>query len=81
MYCNGRKVGFAVKREMTESDVVFLQMMKSVSVGAGVVPNGETLYLRTKFERVTGSSDSEAFHMVNPEGSYGQELSIFLLRS
>ncbi|CAG7903398.1 unnamed protein product [Brassica rapa] len=81
MYCNGRKVGFAVKREITENDVVFLRMMKSVSVGAGVVPNGETLYLRAKFERVTGSSDSEAFHMVNPEGSYGQELSIFLLRS
>ncbi|CAH8363994.1 unnamed protein product [Eruca vesicaria subsp. sativa] len=81
MYCNGRKVGFAVKREMTENDVVFLRMMKSVSVGAGVVPDGDTLYLRAKFERVTGSSDSEAFHMVNTEGSYGQELSIFLLRS
>ncbi|KAG2252850.1 hypothetical protein Bca4012_100457 [Brassica carinata] len=81
MYCNGRKVGFAVKREVTENDVVFLRLMKSVSVGAGVVPNGETLYLRAKFERVTGSSDSDAFHMVNPEGSYGQELSIFLLRS
>ncbi|CAF1931758.1 unnamed protein product [Brassica oleracea] len=78
MYCNGKKVGFAVKREMTENDVVFLRMMKYVSVGAGVVPNGETLYLRPKFERVTGSSDSEAFHMVNPDGSCGQELSIFL---
>ncbi|VVA95514.1 unnamed protein product [Arabis nemorensis] len=88
MYCNGRKVGFAVRREITENDVGFLRLMKSVSVGAGVIPvggngdgDGEMLYLRAKFERVTGSSDSESFHMVNTGGSYGQELSIFLLRS
>uniref|UniRef100_A0A1J3ERE5 Protein MIZU-KUSSEI 1 n=3 Tax=Noccaea caerulescens TaxID=107243 RepID=A0A1J3ERE5_NOCCA len=81
MYCNGRKVGFAVRREMTENDVGFLRMMQSVSVGAGVIPNGDMLYLRAKFERVTGSNDSESFHMVNTGGSYGQELSIFLLRS
>ncbi|KAF2619057.1 hypothetical protein F2Q68_00040960 [Brassica cretica] len=74
MFCNGRKMGSAVKRKT----------MQSVSVGAGVVPLDEeeqTLYLRAKFERVTGSSDSESFHMMNPGGRYGQELSIFLLRS
>ncbi|KAG7587280.1 Protein MIZU-KUSSEI 1-like plant [Arabidopsis thaliana x Arabidopsis arenosa] len=81
MYCNGRKVGFAVRRETTENDVGFLRLMQSVSVGAGVIPNGETLYLRAKFERVTGSSDLESFHMVNQGGGYGQELSIFLSRS
>ncbi|AAF20258.1 putative protein MIZU-KUSSEI 1-like, plant [Arabidopsis thaliana] len=81
MYCNGRKFGFAVRRETTENDVGFLRLMQSVSVGAGVIPNGETLYLRAKFERVTGSSDSESFHMVNQGGGYGQELSIFLSRS
>ncbi|ESQ34690.1 hypothetical protein EUTSA_v10008568mg [Eutrema salsugineum] len=84
MYCNGRKMGFAVRRKVTENDAVFLRMMQSVSVGAGVVPLDEeeqTLYLRARFERVTGSSDSESFHMMNPGGSYGQELSIFLLRS
>ncbi|XP_009107493.1 protein MIZU-KUSSEI 1-like [Brassica rapa] len=84
MYCNGRKMGFAVRRKVTENDAVLLRMMQSVSVGAGVVPLDEeeqTLYLRARFERVTGSSDSESFHMMNPRGSYGQELSIFLLRS
>ncbi|XP_018447921.1 protein MIZU-KUSSEI 1-like [Raphanus sativus] len=84
MYCNGRKMGSAVRRKVTENDAVFLKMMQSVSVGAGAVPLDEkeqTLYLRAKFERVTGSSDSESFHMMNPGGSYGQELSIFLLRS
>ncbi|KAF8084411.1 hypothetical protein N665_0718s0004 [Sinapis alba] len=84
MYCNGRKMGFAVRRKVTENDAVLLRMMQSVSVGAGVVPLDEeeqTLYLRARFERVTGSSDLESFHMMNPGGSYGQELSIFLLRS
>ncbi|CAA7040041.1 unnamed protein product [Microthlaspi erraticum] len=84
MCCNGKKMGFAVRRKVTENDAVFLRMMQSVSVGAGVVPLDEeeqTLYLRARFERVTGSSDSESFHMMNPGGSYGQELSIFLLRS
>ncbi|KAF2533354.1 hypothetical protein F2Q70_00031016 [Brassica cretica] len=84
MYCNGRKMGSAVRRKVTENDAVFLRMMQSVSVGAGVVPvdkEEQTLYLRARFERVTGSSDSESFHMMNPGGSYGQELSIFLLRS
>ncbi|KAF6160927.1 hypothetical protein GIB67_025462 [Kingdonia uniflora] len=87
MYCNGRKAGYAVKRQMTESDMAVFKLMKSVSVGAGVLPqekkseDGDLMYLRASFERVIGSSDSESFHMINPIGSTGQELSIFLLRS
>ncbi|XP_077228223.1 protein MIZU-KUSSEI 1-like [Tasmannia lanceolata] len=87
MYCNGRKVGFAVRRQMSESDSAIFKLMRSVSVGAGVVPTesksdeGDLMYLRANFERVTGSFDSESFHMINPVGSSGQELSIFFLRS
>ncbi|KAL5778458.1 hypothetical protein ACOSP7_011384 [Xanthoceras sorbifolium] len=87
MYCNGRKVGFAIRRHMTSSDAAVLKLMQSVSVGAGVLPvapkseDGDLLYLRASFERVIGSVDSESFHMINPVGSSGQELSIFLLRS
>ncbi|XP_065880333.1 protein MIZU-KUSSEI 1-like [Euphorbia lathyris] len=87
MYCNGRKVGFAIRRKMTVNDVAVLKMMQSVSVGAGVLPvapkseEGDLMYLRASFERVMGSADSESFHMINPVGSSGQELSIFLLRS
>ncbi|EEF52939.1 protein MIZU-KUSSEI 1 [Ricinus communis] len=87
MYCNGRKVGFAIRRQMTVSDVGVLKMMQSVSVGAGVLPvppksqDGDLMYLRASFERVIGSADSESFHMINPIGSSGQELSIFMLRS
>ncbi|KAL2522050.1 hypothetical protein Fot_25973 [Forsythia ovata] len=89
MYCNGRKVGFAVRREMTANDAAVLKLMHSISVGAGVLPkSGEELdrdddlmYLRASFDRVIGSPDSESFHMVNPVGSSGQELSVFLVRS
>lgn len=82
MYCNGRKVGFAVRRQMTSNDAAVLKLMQSVSVGAGVLPEeGDLMYLRANFERVIGSSDSQSFHMINPVGSSGQELSIFLLRS
>ncbi|KAJ6684521.1 PROTEIN MIZU-KUSSEI 1 [Salix purpurea] len=87
MYCNGRKVGFATRRQMSVSDVAVLKHMQSVSVGAGVLPvagardAGDLLmYLRASFERVVGSVDSESFHMINPAGSSGQELSIFLVR-
>lgn len=40
----------------------------------------ETMFMRGKFERVIGSKDSDAFHMMSPDGASGSELSIFLLR-
>ncbi|KAM5558742.1 protein MIZU-KUSSEI 1 [Rosa sericea] len=96
MYCNGRKLGYAASRTCGESDWHVLTTVRSVSVGAGVIPVvddgkvgsggsseglGELLYMRARFERVVGSRDSEAFYMLNPDGSNGgPELSIFLLR-
>lgn len=91
MYCNGRKCGHAASRDCTESDWHVLRTVRSVSVGAGVIPvvdgggkssaaEGELLYMRARFERVVGSRDSEAFYMLNPDGNGGPELSIFLLR-
>ncbi|BAT86548.1 hypothetical protein VIGAN_04421500 [Vigna angularis var. angularis] len=41
----------------------------------------ELMYLRANFQRVRGSSNSESFHLIDPEGSIGQELSIFFFRS
>ncbi|KAK6775096.1 hypothetical protein RDI58_026097 [Solanum bulbocastanum] len=88
MYCNGKKVGFAVKKKPTKSDLQVLNQMESVVVGAGTVHGKEInrdddiMYLRGKFDRVHGSSDSESFHLIDPEGSMGQQqLSIFFLRS
>ncbi|XP_049354352.1 protein MIZU-KUSSEI 1-like [Solanum verrucosum] len=89
MYCNGKKVGFAVKRKPTKSDLQVLGQIELVNIGAGIIHgkkntncDDDIMYLRGKFERVHGSYDnSESFHLIDPEGSMGQELSIFLLSS
>ncbi|CAN0890482.1 Protein MIZU-KUSSEI 1 [Linum grandiflorum] len=94
MYCNGRKCsGNAVaRRSYTALDSHVLDTVRSVSVGAGVIPPpttwcgvplGELLYMRAKFEKVVaGSRHSEAFHMLNPDAAQGSgpELSLFFLR-
>ncbi|MCO5557020.1 hypothetical protein L7F22_010575 [Adiantum nelumboides] len=86
MYCNGRKTGYAIRRECTEADLQVFSLVRAVSMGAGVLPvgeegpDGELMYMRARFERVVGSRDSEAFYMMNPDGTGGPELSIFLLR-
>ncbi|CAN6164069.1 unnamed protein product [Urochloa humidicola] len=91
-YCNGRKCGYAVRRECGADEWRVLRAVEPVSVGAGVLPDGDgagsggaggegdLMYMRAKFERVVGSRDSEAFYMVNPDGGGGPELSIYLLR-
>ncbi|KAF5175172.1 Mizu-kussei [Thalictrum thalictroides] len=92
MYCNGRKCGYAMSRACGEYDWHVLSTVQTVSTGAGVIPaenrttktgsweGGEVMYMRSRFERVVGNQDSEAFYMLNPDGMGGPELSIFLLR-
>lgn len=89
-YCNGRKCGYAVRRECGADEWTVLGAVEPVSVGAGVLPDdgssgagaaeGDLMYMRARFERVVGSRDSEAFYMMNPDGSGCPELSIYLLR-
>ncbi|KAG8075853.1 hypothetical protein GUJ93_ZPchr0006g42314 [Zizania palustris] len=86
-YCNGRKCGYAVRRECGADEWHVLRAVEPVSVGAGVLPDGggaggegDMMYMRARFERVVGSKDSEAFYMVSPDGNGGPELSIYLLR-
>ncbi|CAN4106748.1 unnamed protein product [Withania somnifera] len=88
MYCNGKNLGFAVKKTPTKHDLQVLARMELVNIGAGIIHGKEIncdddiMYLRGKFERVYGSyDDSESFHLIDPEGSMGQELSIFFLSS
>ncbi|KAF5747336.1 protein MIZU-KUSSEI 1-like [Tripterygium wilfordii] len=83
MYCNGRIVGYAVKRRPSKGDMDAINLMSSIVAGAGVISGKELeiMYLRAKFETVLSSSDSESFHLIDPDGSIGQELSIFFLRS
>ncbi|XP_004504123.1 protein MIZU-KUSSEI 1-like [Cicer arietinum] len=89
MYCNGKKVGYAVKRKPSNIDFEVLSLMRSVVVGTGVMKcNGEGyyydefMYLRGSFERVGGSnSQCQSFHLIDPEGGIDQELSIFFFSS
>ncbi|XP_057447940.1 protein MIZU-KUSSEI 1 [Lotus japonicus] len=92
-YCNGRKCGYANRRECGPEEWKILKAVEPISMGAGVLPvpengngaggsesEGEIMYMRARYERVVGSKDSEAFYMMNPDGSGGPELSIYLLR-
>ncbi|KAJ7945332.1 protein MIZU-KUSSEI 1-like [Quillaja saponaria] len=88
MFCNGKKTGYGVRREATEEDLHLMEILKAVSMGAGVLPgqsdvdgpDGELAYIRAHFERVVGSKDSETLYMLSPEGNTGPELSIFFVR-
>ncbi|CAI8589546.1 unnamed protein product [Vicia faba] len=86
-YCNGKKCGFANRRECGQKEWDILKAVEPISMGAGVIPGadnggpeGELMYMRAKFERVVGSRDSEAFYMMNPDSNGVPELSIYLLR-
>ncbi|XP_027919240.1 protein MIZU-KUSSEI 1 [Vigna unguiculata] len=87
-YCNGKKCGFATRRECGAKDWEILKAVEPISMGAGVLPvsnnsdgaDGEVMYMRARFERIVGSRDSEAFYMMNPDSNGAPELSIYLLR-
>ncbi|XP_051130508.1 protein MIZU-KUSSEI 1-like, partial [Andrographis paniculata] len=88
LYCNGKKLGFAVRRKATPENKAMLKTMRSITVGAGMIPgcgygsgSGEISYIRANYECVVGNADSESFHLINPDEGPGQELSVFLLRS
>ncbi|KAK8321509.1 hypothetical protein V6Z11_A12G104900 [Gossypium hirsutum] len=77
MYCNGRKVGYAVKRRPSKADIDAFRLMSSV-----VLDNDdELMYLWSNFERARGSSHTESFRLIDPDGNIGQELSISFYRS
>ncbi|KAL0281918.1 UNVERIFIED_CONTAM: protein MIZU-KUSSEI 1 [Sesamum radiatum] len=88
MFCNGKKIGYGVKREALEEDLHVMELLKAVSMGAGVLPgrsevegpDGELAYIRAHFDRVVGSRDSETLYMLSPDGNSGPELSIFFVR-
>ncbi|GER55867.1 hypothetical protein STAS_33555 [Striga asiatica] len=86
LFCNGRKLGFAVRRKATRQIRLMLRTMQNITVGAGVLPVGlepgpEIMYMRANYECVVGSADSESFHLINPDGGPSQELSVFLMRT
>ncbi|KAL8477718.1 hypothetical protein ACS0TY_029860 [Phlomoides rotata] len=58
MFCNGKKSGYGVKRAANEDDLQVMEMLKAVSMGAGVLPgrsevegpDGEMAYIRAYFD-------------------------------
>lgn len=91
MFCNGKKTGYGMRREATEEDLSVMELLKAVSMGAGVLPmrsgggddvdGGEMTYVRAPFEHVVGSKDSETLYMLSPDGNTaGPELTIFFVR-
>ncbi|KAF0897671.1 hypothetical protein E2562_000389 [Oryza meyeriana var. granulata] len=42
MFCNGRKTGFAVRREATDDDLAVMETLRPVSMGAGVLPGSRS---------------------------------------
>ncbi|CAL4996968.1 unnamed protein product [Urochloa decumbens] len=40
MFCNGKKTGYAVRREATADDLTVMETLRAVSMGAGVLPAG-----------------------------------------
>jgi len=88
MFCNGKRVGYAVRREPTEEDIAVLETLWAVTMGGGVLPgrsdvdgpDGEMAYMRGSFEHTVGSRDSESLYMVGPPGGDCPELAIFFVR-
>ncbi|XP_062224947.1 protein MIZU-KUSSEI 1-like [Phragmites australis] len=88
MFCNSKRVGYAVRREPTDEDIAVLEMLWAVSMGGGVLPgrsdvdgpDGEMAYMRGSFEHTIGSRDSESLYMVGPPGGDCPELAIFFVR-
>ncbi|KAJ6868620.1 protein MIZU-KUSSEI 1 [Populus alba x Populus x berolinensis] len=82
-YCNGKKCGFATRKEWGPKEWKVLKAVEPISMGAGVLPgfateagaDGELMYMRAKFEIIVGSRDSEAFYMMNPDSDGAPELS------
>nr|XP_043608350.1 protein MIZU-KUSSEI 1-like [Erigeron canadensis] len=90
-YCNGKKCGYAMRRDCGPDEWKVFNSVGPITMGAGVLPEGaggggggdgegELMYMRAKFERIMGSKDSEAFYMMNPDSNGGPELSIYLIR-
>ncbi|KAE8693962.1 putative TATA-binding protein-associated phosphoprotein [Hibiscus syriacus] len=84
-YCDGKKCGFATRRDYGANERNILKALEPISMGGGVLPAteteaGEVMYMRATFERIVGSRDSEAFYMMNPDSNGAPELSVYLLR-
>jgi uncharacterized protein (TIGR01570 family) len=64
-YCNGKKSGFATRRDCGPKEWKVLKVVEPISMGVGVLPgneveggsDGELMYMRAKFERIVRSKE------------------------
>lgn len=88
MFFNGKRVGYAMRREPTDDDFAVLETLWAVSMSGGVLPgrsdvdgpDGEMAYMRGCFEHIIGSRDSESLYMVGPHGGDCPDLAVFFVR-
>ncbi|KAF2293117.1 hypothetical protein GH714_037083 [Hevea brasiliensis] len=43
MFCNGKKNGYGVKRDPTDGDITVMEILRAVSMGAGVLPGNSEI--------------------------------------
>ncbi|CAN7073785.1 unnamed protein product [Brassica oleracea var. botrytis] len=60
MFCNGRKLGFAVRRSTNEERRVMLKKLESMTFGAGVLPSGSGSDTTVRAQNMAIDNDSPA---------------------
>ncbi|WZZ28147.1 hypothetical protein YC2023_011548 [Brassica napus] len=58
MFCNGRKLGFAVRRSANEERRVMLKKLEWMTVGAGVLPSGSSAGTTVRAQNMAIDNDS-----------------------
>ncbi|CAF2076315.1 BnaC01g30210D [Brassica napus] len=58
MFCNGRKLGFAVRRSANEERRVMLKKLEWMTVGAGVLPSGSRSGTTVRAQNMAIDNDS-----------------------
>lgn len=86
-HANGRSIGDALRLISEVTNLEFLEVIKHVTCGTGVIPDyedrelkGEMFYMRAKFERMKSSFDAESFSMVRSDSMGCADISICFSR-
>lgn len=63
MFCNGKKTGYAVRREATDDDLTVMETLRAVSMGAGVLPGARAASLAATDSVAAAPADDEVPYM------------------
>ncbi|KAF3321948.1 protein MIZU-KUSSEI 1-like protein [Carex littledalei] len=86
-HANGRSIGDALRLISEATNLEFLEVIKHVTCGTGVIPDcedrgvkGGMFYMRAKFERMKLSFDAESLSMVRSDSTGCADISICFSR-